>query len=189
MKLIRSALAALCLVASMLAVPALAQPVFRTDRVITAEEIEPAVAELNRFMLTYAPRHPYRYSSDPSETLAQGFVALRNADRLIALFLSKYVVAGSKIDGVLLVGNARPETFAKAQDMLQVAAYAESGRLEVIDRYNINGVLGNALLLLIERGAKLPDQPSPGGPPNLTVELAQIRAAAGAIERKVGSPQ
>lgn len=185
MKLFQSALAALCIVASMLAVPALAQPVFKTDRVITAEEIEPAVKVMNDWNAKLYPAFKLRYSSDPNALQVHGQIALRGSNRLIALFVSKYVMAGAKSTLFLPGHRAKPEITASIMDQMMASSYAEAGYFERVTMGNLNDTPGAVLVGLVETGAKLPEQPSSAAPPNVSAEIAQIRAAADAIERKV----
>lgn len=144
----------------MVSSPALAQN-FQTDRVITAQEIEPAVEVMNEWNRKLYPTFALRYSSNPAATQAQGFIALKGANRLIALFVSKYLSTGAKstqiVKGQFAVAGVADRVF----DELRVASYAESGAFEYLSLGNLNDTPGSVLVGLVQGGAKLPGQATP----------------------------
>lgn len=160
--------------------PAYAQN-FQTDRVITPEEIEPAVTVLNDWNKKLYPSFALRYSSDPRATQAQGKIALNGSYRLIALFISKYVSTGAKPTLFIKGQDARPATTAYLFDQLRAASYAESGAFESLSMGNLNDTPGAVLTGLAESGARLP---TGGSCPSCTAEYTRGRSEAKADVRR-----
>lgn len=129
---------------------------FQTDRVITAQEIEPAVTVMNDWSKKLYPGFKLTYSSDPNARQDQGFVALRSGERLIALFVSKYLSTGVKSTRFSKGQFAAAGITDRVFDELRAASYAESGAFETITMGNLNGLPGSVLVGLVESGAVLP---------------------------------
>lgn len=181
MKTIKYLLAALALV---LPTTTSAQD-FRTDRVITAAEIEPAVKVMNEWSAKLYPAFKLKYSSDPNAQQAQGQLALKGTYRVIALLTSKYLSTGAKSTVFLMGQRAKPETAAYLIDQIKAASYPEGGKWEEVTLGNLNDTPGSILVGLAESGAKLPGPSQTTCPTvNVSAETASIRSLLNEIDRK-----
>lgn len=142
----------LAIAALLFSTPALAQP----DRVITPAEIEPAVTVMNDWNKRMYPTFALRYSSDPNALQSNGYIALRGPDRLIALFISKYLASGAKSTQFVKGQSAPPAITARVFDELREASYRESGTWENISLGHLNTTPGAVLVGLVASGAQLP---------------------------------
>lgn len=129
---------------------------FQTDRVITAEEIEPAVKVMNDWNAKLYPAFKLKYSSNPNASQAQGLIAMRDGNRVIAILAAKYLSTGAQSLTAPMGQYAPPAVTTKVFDQLRAASYPESGQWNEFSMGNLNDTPGRVLVGLVEGGAQLP---------------------------------
>lgn len=125
---------------------------FTADKIITDDEIAPAIPVLNFWLNKTYPTYAGRYS-------ASGMVGY---NRLIALMIAKMTGQGHFPTGVTLPRNAKQASIDKAVELLKSTSYPEAGSFINASAGMLNDVPGGVLLNLIEQGAMI-GEPATGG--------------------------